>query len=133
MMSFVSSAEFGSNRHTEMKTLFLILASLTANAASVNVAWDAPNDPSVTGYVVRYGPSSTNKIQTVNVGNTNLVSVTVPDNIQVYMDVVSYNGIGLLSLPSNEINFSTIPPKAPASIRLTNNAVVVTVTIAPGQ
>lgn len=116
-----------------MKTLFLILASLTANAASVNVAWDAPNDPSVTGYVVRYGPSSTNKIQTVNVGNTNLVSVTVPDNIQVYMDVVSYNGIGLLSLPSNEINFSTIPPKAPASIRLTNNAVVVTVTIAPGQ
>lgn len=113
-----------------MKHLLALAALLTtATAAQVRVTWDQIDDPSVTGFIVRYGPSSTNKIQTVNVGNTNLVSVTVPDNIQIYMDVVSYNGIGIISLPSNEINFSTIPPKAPTSLRLTNNAVVVTVTV----
>jgi len=106
-----------------------LLATTTAFAAQVRVTWDQIDDPSVTGFIVRYGPSSTNKIQTVNVGNTNLVSVTVPDNIQIYMDVVSYNAIGIQSLPSNEINFSTIPPKAPTSLKLTNNAVVVTVTV----
>lgn len=111
------------------RLLALALATSTAFAAQVKVTWDPTDDPTVTGFVVRYGPSSTNKIQTVNVGNTNLVSVTVPDNIQVYMDVVSYNAIGLVSLPSNEINFSTIPPKAPTTLKLTNNAVVVTVTV----
>lgn len=109
--------------------LALALTASTVFAAQVKVTWDPIDDPTVTGFVVRYGPSSTNKLQTVNVGNTNLVSVTVPDNIQVYMDVVSYNAIGLVSLPSNEINFSTIPPKAPAMLKLTNNAVVVTVTV----
>lgn len=111
------------------RLLALALATSTAFAAQVKVTWDPLDDPTVTGFIVRYGPSSTNKIQTVNVGNTNLVSVTVPDNTQVYMDVVSYNAIGLVSLPSNEINFSTIPPKAPTTLKLTNNAVVVTVTV----
>lgn len=111
------------------RLLALALITSTAFAAQVRVTWDPIDDPVVTGFIVRYGPSSTNKIQTVNVGNTNLVSVTVPDNIQVYMDVVSYNGVGIISLPSNEINFSTIPPKAPTTLKLTNNAVVVTVTV----
>jgi len=117
-----------------MKTLIaLALVATTASAAQVKVTWDPINDASVTGFVVRYGPASTNKLQSLNVGNTNLVSVTVQDNSQIYMDVVSYNAIGILSLPSNEINFSTIPPKAPSALKLTNNAVVVTVTISPGQ
>ena len=111
------------------RLLALALITSTAFAAQVCVTWDSIDDPVVTGFIVRYGPSSTNKIQTVNVGNTNLVTVTVPDNIQVYMDVVSYNGEGIISLPSNEINFSTIPPKAPTTLKLTNNAVVVTVTV----
>lgn len=115
------------------KLIPILLLANTASAASVKVTWDQVNDPSVTGYIVRYGPSSTNKLQTVNVGNTNLVAVPVPDNIQVYMDVVSYNAIGLVSLPSNEINFSTTPPSSPSALKLTNNAVVVTVTITPGQ
>ena len=113
-----------------MKNLLaLALATSTAFAAQVKVTWDPTDDSTVTGFVVRYGPSSTNKLQTVIVGNTNLVSVSVPDDIQIYMDVVSYNAIGLVSLPSNEINFSTIPPKAPTTLKLTNNAVVVTVTV----
>ena len=111
------------------RLLALALITSTAFAAQVRVTWDSIDDASVTGFIVRYGPASTNKIQTVNVGNTNLVAVTVPDNIQVYMDVVSYNGVGIISLPSNEINFSTIPPKAPTTLKLTNNAVVVTVTV----
>ncbi len=114
-------------------TLALASLLLTANAAQVRVTWDPINDASVTGFVIRYGPSSANKLQAVNVGNTNLVAVTVPDNTQVYMDVVSYNAIGIQSLPSNEISFSTVPPPSPGSLRLTNNSVVVTVTVQPGQ
>lgn len=117
-----------------MKKLLPLFIATIANAASVSVTWDAPTDPTVTGYVVRYGPSSTNKIQTINVGNTNLARITgVPDNMQVFMDVVSYNAIGLQSIPSNEINFSTFPPLPPKAVRITNNAVVVTVSIQPGQ
>lgn len=117
-----------------MKRFLPIFFATVASGASVNVTWDPPSDASVTGYIVRYGPSSTNKVQTINVGNTNLARITgIPDNIQVYMDVVSYNGIGLQSLPSNEINFSTVPPQPPKLLRITNSAVVVTVSIQPGQ
>lgn len=117
-----------------MKRILPIFFATVASAASVNVTWDVPSDPTVTGYIVRYGPSSTNKVQAINVGNTNLARITgIPDNIQVYMEVVSYNGFGRESLPSNEINFSTLPPQPPKLLRITNSAVVVTVSIQPGQ
>lgn len=113
-----------------MKFLFALLVPLAVSAASVGVTWDPATDQSITGYIVRFGPSSSNKVQTVNVGQTNLVRISgIPDNIQVYMDVVSYNAIGIQSLPSNEITFNTTPPPPPKALRLTNNSVVVTVTV----
>lgn len=115
-----------------MKKLILFgLLSLSLNAASVKLAWNHPDDNSVTGYIVRYGPASNNKLVEVAFGYTNLVTLTnVPDNITVYLDVQSYNITGLRSDPSNEITFSTLKPQAPLMVR-TTNTIVISVTITP--
>ncbi len=116
-----------------MKKLLLSLALVasTINAATVKLAWNHPADNSVTGYIVRFGPASNLKLTEVAFGYTNLVTITnVPDNIQVYLDVQSYNAIGLRSDPSTEITFSTVKPLAPLVVR-TTNTIVVTVTITP--
>ena len=110
--------------------LALALATSSAFAASVNVTWDQISDPSVAGFIIRYGPSSTNKSQTTRVvGNTNSAVVIVPDNTRVFMDLMSVSDIGVLSFPSAEFNFSTARPPTPTGFKLTNNAVVVTVTV----
>lgn len=117
-----------------MKKLLLgiLLTSIYTQAATVKLTWNHPavtND--ITGYIVRFGPASNNKLSEVAFGYTNLVTITnVPDNQQIYLDVVSYNAIGIQSDPSNEITFSTVKPQAPLVVR-TTNTVVVTVTITP--
>lgn len=116
----------------------LLTIPLIASAASVNVTWmdseSTPTNSPPAGYIVRYGPSSGNKLTSVNAGLTNLVRITgIPDNQQIYMDVVAYSSVGVQSLPSEEITFSTSVPKAPSGLKLTNNSVVVTVTIEPGK
>lgn len=111
--------------------LVLALLSTSLDAATVKLAWNHPNDNSVTGYIVRYGPASNLKLTEVAFGYTNLVTLTnVPDNITVYLDVQSYNATGLRSDPSNEINFSTVKPQAPLVVR-TTNTIVISVTITP--
>ena len=111
--------------------LSFIAFVLTSAAATVKIAWDHPDDASVKGYVVRVGPSSNNKASEYLFGYTNLVTITnIPDNLTVYLDVQSYNDV-MRSVPSKEITFSTVPPSTPQAIRLTNNTVVVTVTVTP--
>lgn len=121
-----------------MRFAALLAIPIVASAASVNVTWldseSTPTNSPPSGYIVRYGPSSGNKLTSVNVGLTNLVRITgIPDNQQIYMDVVAYSSVGVQSLPSEEITFSTSVPKAPSGLKLTNNSVVVTVTIEPGK
>jgi len=121
-----------------MRFLLSILLAFTISAASVNVTWiesePTPTNSPPAGYIVRYGPSSANKLSTVNVGLTNLARITsIPDNQQVFMDVVAYSAVGVQSLPSEEITFSTSAPRSPGGFKLTNNSVVVTVTIEPGK
>lgn len=99
-------------------TLALASLLITANAAQVLVTWDVPTDLSVTGHVVRYGLSSASKTNVVTVTGTNSVSITVPDNANLVLDVASVNAIGLKSIPSPEITFSTTPPSAPTNIRV---------------
>lgn len=121
-----------------MRFLLSILLAFTVSGASVNVTWiesepTSTNSPPA-GYIVRYGPSSANKLSSVNVGLTNLARITgIPDNQQIYLDVDAYSAIGLQSIPSSEITFSTLPPQAPTALKLTNNSVIVTVTVQPGQ
>lgn len=96
----------------------LAALAITANAAQILVTWNAPTDPGITGHVVRYGPSSASKTNVVTVADTNSASITVPDNANFVLDVASVNAIGMRSIPSPEITFSTTPPPAPTNIRV---------------
>lgn len=108
----------------------LVFAASSILGAQVKFAWDQINDPSVVGFVIRYGSSSTNKSQSERVsGNTNSAVVTVPDGVRVFAELLSVSEIGVLSFPSEEINFSTARPITPVGFKLTNNDVVVTITI----
>ena len=114
-----------------MKYLFIILLGLASiQAAKVKIAWDPSLSTNVVGYIVRLGPASTNKFVQFDVG-TNLTALVtnVPDNITVYMDIVCYNNLELLSLPSNELVFETTPPTAPRNLKLTNGPVTIQIIV----
>jgi hypothetical protein len=83
----------------------VLLASTVASAQSVNLAWDASTDPSVTGYVIKWGTRTTAYSSSVDVGNrTNwTVSGLTPDQ-KYYFVVTSYAASGLSSAPSNEVS-----------------------------
>ena len=85
--------------------LGLLLASSVASAQSVNLAWDASTDTTVTGYMVKWGTRAGNYTQTVNVGNVTSYSVNglVPDQ-KYYFVVTSYNAGNVPSSPSNEVS-----------------------------
>jgi hypothetical protein len=108
----------------------------TARAASVTLAWDAPTDPSVTGFTVYYGTQSgvyTNKI-TAGMQTTLVVS-NLPDGGSYYFVVKSYNASGTESTPSNEVASGVIGTTplsivcpAPTSTSSTGNPVSVSFT-----
>lgn len=101
-----------------MKFLLFILLAFTATAASVNVTWDPSIDTTVTSYSVRYGLSSANKTNVVNVTGTNSVALTVTDGVRLFLDVTAINSIGIKSLPSADVVFSTAIPPTPTNIRV---------------
>lgn len=88
----------------------VLLASTAASAQTVNLAWDASTDTSVTGYVVKWGTRSGNYSPangggSIDVGNrtTWTVNGLVPDQ-KYYFVVTSYAASGLNSGPSNEVS-----------------------------
>ena len=101
-----------------MKLLLLLVIPLAAGAASVTVSWDPPADPAVTLHIVRYGLSSASKTNVVTVAGTNSVLITVPDNARLVLDVTAVNSIGIKSIPTPEIGFSTTVPATPVNVRV---------------
>lgn len=97
--------------------IFALLAS-TALGASVIVSWDQSTDPAVTSHIVRYGLSSASKTNVVTVTGTNAVLITVPDNARLVLDVTAVNSIGIKSIPTPEISFSTAIPATPVNVRV---------------
>jgi len=85
--------------------LGVLLLSTVASAQTVNLAWDASTDSSVTGYVVKWGTRSGGQTSSIDVGNrtTWTVSGLVPDQ-RYYFVVTSYAASGLSSSPSNEVS-----------------------------
>jgi hypothetical protein len=83
----------------------VLLASTAASAQTVNLAWDASTDTTVTGYVVKWGTRAGNYTASINVGNrtTWTVNGLVPDQ-KYYFVVTSYAASGLNSAPSNEVS-----------------------------
>jgi VCBS repeat protein/fibronectin type III domain protein len=85
--------------------LGVLLASTVASAESVNLAWDASTDTSVTGYVVKVGTRAGSYTTGIDVGKVTSWTVNglVADQ-KYYFVVVSYNASGMASSPSNEVS-----------------------------
>lgn len=98
-----------------------LLVFATAFGAEWWGTWDRSSDP-VSGYMVRYGPSSGNKLVSQLVGDTNRVGLLdIPDGIQVYIEVVAIGTNGVLSVPSNEFIVSTNRVSPPTNLRGVTN------------
>ena len=85
--------------------LSVLLVSTAASAQSVNLAWNASTDTSVTGYVVKWGTRTNSYSSSIDVGNRTSWTVTglTPDQ-KYYFVVTSYAATGLSSAPSNEVS-----------------------------
>jgi Fibronectin type III domain len=105
------------------RVLWLLLIALalwpasTQAEQSVTLTWDLNPEPDVAGYILYYGRASSAYTDTVNAGNANISSVAgLADSTTYYFVVTAYNTIGLESLPSDEISYTTPgPTNAPPS------------------
>lgn len=83
--------------------------------------WDRSTN-AVNGYLVRYGPSSGNKLASQYVGDTNRVGLLdIPDGIQVFIEVMAVGTNGILSAPSNEFVVTTNRVDPPTNLRGVTN------------
>ena len=103
-------AAFSSRRLTAISSLFIVSLSLCHAAQSVTLAWDPSSDPNIAGYKLRYGPTSGNPSETIDVGKT--TTATVPnlnDGTTYYFTVTAYDTAGFESQPSNQVTHTTAP------------------------
>lgn len=92
--------------------LFILLFALplsVAQAASVELEWDANTEQQLAGYKIYWGTSSGNYAYSKNVGNTTVCTITELDEGKTYyFAATAYDGAGSESDYSNQINH-TIP------------------------
>lgn len=100
---------------TVLATL-LFATSAIAQTTTITLAWDAPNDATVTGYVVAYGTTSGMYPTEIDVHNVTTTQIANLDSTKAYFFVVrSYNASGTRSNASNEVVYRppTPPPPPP--------------------
>jgi hypothetical protein len=84
-----------------------LLFGSSALAQSVSLAWNADTDPTVVGYNVHYGTSSTSLTKTQNAGTATTATVSGLTTGQIYYFAVSaYNAAGVNSAYSNEVSYT---------------------------
>lgn len=72
----------------------------------VSLAWDAPIDPTVTGYRVHYGTVSGNYTSNIAVGNLTTAKIQgLSKGIVYFFAVTALNSAGLESRFSNQVSF----------------------------
>ena len=102
-------------------TIAFVSLLLTAIGGEWWGEWDRSTN-TVNGYLVRYGPSSNNKLVNQFVGDTNKVGIlNIPDNIEVFVEVMAIGTNGVLSRPSNEYVVTTNRVSAPTNLRSVTN------------
>ncbi|MFZ0712273.1 MAG: fibronectin type III domain-containing protein, partial [Terrimicrobiaceae bacterium] len=93
--------------------LLLIISLSLCHAASCTLTWNASSGPDVAGYNLRYGTTSGNPGQPIDVGNTTTRTVSnLNDATTYFFTVTAYNSARLESQPSNEISYTTPAPAA---------------------
>jgi len=89
----------------------LIISLSLCHAARVTLAWDASSDPNIAGYKLRYGTTSENPSQTIDVGKTTTATVSnLNDGTTYYFIVTAYDTAGLESRPSTQVSYTTATP-----------------------
>jgi hypothetical protein len=84
-----------------------ILLAAQANAASITLAWNANQEPVVTGYVVLVGTASGRTDQEFNVGlQTSWTFGSATPGTTYFFRVQAYTAAGVRSVPSNEVSGS---------------------------
>ena len=111
--SFVSTrlCSFWVRAATAVFLLLLALSTPTvAEAATIDLAWDASSDSSVVGYIIEWGPSSGNYPNRRDVGDVTSYTIGGLVNGQTYYFIVrSYTADGTESAPSNEASGAATP------------------------
>lgn len=90
-----------------------LLQLSSAQAATVNLAWNRNLEPNVTGYRLYYGTTPGSYTQQINVGNSVSASVsglTVGTNY--FFATTAYDSLGIESPYSNEVSY-TVPSQTP--------------------
>jgi hypothetical protein len=94
---------------TTVGSVLLAMVSLTAQAATVNLAWDANTEPTLAGYTLYYGTASKAYSYTCNASNvTHATVMNLTPGQTYYFVVTAYDVFGLESDPSSEISY-TVP------------------------
>jgi hypothetical protein len=99
-------------------TISLVFGSLAhaQTTQSVTLAWDTDTDPTVVGYNLDYGTSSTSLTQTQNVGNVTTATVSgLTPGVTYYFAVTAYNAAGVNSAYSNQVSFTPTAAVTPST------------------
>ena len=95
--------------------LFVLSFAIQVDAASLTLAWDAPDDETVAGYIVRYGTSAGVYTSQIDVGDATTIAVNgLADSTTYFLVVQAYDEDGLVSEYSNQVSGTT--PAGPGSI-----------------
>jgi hypothetical protein len=79
-------------------------ASPSLSAIPVTLSWYPVADPTVSGFAIYYGPANLPATNRVDAGsNTSATIYGLQANVAYHFHAVSYNAVGLESLPSNEL------------------------------
>lgn len=102
-------------------------------AAPLTLAWNAPNDLTVKGYAVYYGPTNQPTTNRLDVGITNSVTIlNMQANVTYRLYAVSYNAKGVESVPSNQLLVSQAAVSRVKIAKQTNGSMKLTFSAAPG-
>jgi hypothetical protein len=94
----------------------IVALAMTENtlAGSLFVSWDPVQDSRVAGYRLKYGTTSRNYIQSIDLGKvTTHTFVNLPEGATYYCVVTAYDADHIEGFPSTEVSGTVLDPNAP--------------------
>ena len=92
-----------------MLTMLIVLWAAMVHAQSVTLAWNGSSSPGVTGYRVHFGTNSRSYAFVTNAGLAQTQTVLLPRAGRWFFAATAYDGQGLESDYSNEVEWEARP------------------------